>query len=50
VRFENLPLVTKAVAVPELAGGTRVKLVLRDIDPLALELTCVFLEVCPAAS
>lgn len=42
VRFENLPLVTKAVAVPELAGGTRVTLTLRDIDPLALELTCVF--------
>lgn len=50
VRFENLPLVTKAVAVPELAGGTRVKLVLRDIDPLALELTCPFLEVCPTVS
>ncbi len=42
VRFENLPLVMKAVAVPELAPGTRVKLILRDIDPLALELTCPF--------
>ena len=42
VRLENLPLVVKAVAVPELAPGTRVKLSVRDIDLLALELVCPY--------
>ncbi len=42
VRIETLPLVTKAIAMPELAGGTRVTLTLRDIDPLALEFGCPF--------
>ena len=42
VRFENLPLITRAVALPELAPGTRVVLGLRDIDPLALEVICPF--------
>jgi exoribonuclease II len=45
VRFEHLPLVTKAVAVPELPGGTRVTLGLRDVDPLALEITCPFVSL-----
>lgn len=42
LRFENLPLVTKAAAVPELVPGTRVTLCLREIDPLSMELSCVF--------
>ena len=42
VRFEGLPLATKATAVPELAPGTRVKLVIRSIDLLTLEITCPF--------
>ena len=42
VRLENLPLVVKATAVPELAPGTRVKLTIRDIDLLTLELSCPF--------
>ncbi len=45
VRFDNLPLVTKAAAMPELAPGTRVKLVIRSIDLLTLEVACPFVEV-----
>lgn len=42
VRLDNLPLVVKAAAVPELAPGSRVKLALRDIDLLTLEIATVF--------
>jgi exoribonuclease-2 len=45
VRFEGLPLVTKAAAMPELAPGTRVKLIIRSIDLLTLEIACPFVEV-----
>lgn len=43
VRLEGVPLVVKAVALPECAPGTRVKLTLRDMDLLTLELSCPFL-------
>jgi exoribonuclease-2 len=42
VRFEGLPLVTKATAMPELATGTRVKVIIRSIDLLTLEVACPF--------
>ena len=42
VRLEHVPLVVKAIALPETAPGTRVKLTLRDIDLLTLELSCPF--------
>jgi exoribonuclease-2 len=42
VRFENLPLITKAAALPELAPGTRVKLIIRSMDLLTLEIACPF--------
>lgn len=45
VRFDNLPLVTRAAALPELAPGTRVKLVIRSVDLLTLEIACPFQEV-----
>lgn len=41
--LEGVPL--KAVALPECAPGTRVKLTLRDIDLLTLELACSFASV-----
>jgi exoribonuclease-2 len=42
VRFENLPLVAKAAALPELAPGTRVKVLIRSIDLLTLDIACPF--------
>jgi exoribonuclease II len=42
VRIDNLPLVVKAAAVPELAPGSAVKLTVRQIDLLTLEPHCVF--------
>ena len=48
VRLENVPLVVKAVAVPDCAPGTRVSLTLRDIDLLTLELSCPFAGLAPA--
>ena len=45
VRLENVPLVVKAVALPECAPGTRVTLTLRDMDLLTLELSCPFLSL-----
>lgn len=47
VRLENVPLVVKAIAMPEAAPGTRVKLTLRDFDLLTLELSCPFLSLVP---
>jgi exoribonuclease-2 len=43
VRLEGVPLVVKAVALPDCAPGSRVKLTLRDLDLLTLELSCPFL-------
>jgi exoribonuclease-2 len=48
VRLENVPLVVKAVALPECAPGTRVTLTLRDMDLLTLELACPFLGLASA--
>jgi exoribonuclease-2 len=48
VRLENVPLVVKAIAMPDAAPGTRVKLTLRDMDLLTLELSCPFLSLVPA--
>jgi len=45
VRFDGLPLVTRAAALPELAPGTKVKLVIRSVDLLTLEVACPFAEV-----
>lgn len=45
VRFDGLPLVTPVAALPELAPGTRVRLTIRSVDLLTLELACVFAEV-----
>ncbi|MEJ5212114.1 MAG: RNB domain-containing ribonuclease [Burkholderiales bacterium] len=49
VRFETLPLVTRVAALPELAPGTRIRVGIRSVDLLTLEVTCPFLEVLPAA-
>ena len=43
VRLDSVPLVVKAIALPDCAPGTRVKLTLRDMDLLTLELNCPFL-------
>ena len=48
VRLEQVPLVVKAVALPDCAPGTRVTLTLRDIDLLTLELSCPFVGLAPA--
>lgn len=45
VRFDDLPLVAKAAAMPELAPGTRVKLIIRSIDLLTLDIACPFAGV-----
>ncbi|MEO1767253.1 RNB domain-containing ribonuclease [Thiobacter aerophilum] len=45
VRFDTLPLVTKVAALPELAPGTRVRVGIRSVDLLTLEVACCFLEV-----
>ncbi len=50
VRLDNLPLVVKAAAVPELAPGTKVKLTLRDVDLLTLEIATVFEGVAETAA
>ena len=42
VRLENVPLVVKAIALPEMAPGTRVQLTIRDIDLLTLDINCPF--------
>lgn len=49
VRFETLPLVTRVAALPDLAPGTRIRVGIRSVDLLTLEVTCPFLEVLPAA-
>ena len=48
VRLDGVPLVIKAIAVPDCAPGTRVKLALRDMDLLTLELGCPFLSLASA--
>jgi exoribonuclease-2 len=45
VRFDTLPLVSKAVALPALEPGTRVRLAIRSVDLLTLEVVCPFREV-----
>ncbi|MBU0592861.1 MAG: RNB domain-containing ribonuclease [Pseudomonadota bacterium] len=42
VRFDRLPLVTRAFGMPELAPGTRVELELSAVDLLELEVRCKF--------
>jgi exoribonuclease-2 len=49
VRFDGLPLVTKAAALPELAPGTKVHLIIRGIDLLTLDIACPFEGVVDAA-
>ena len=45
VRFETLPIVTRVSDVPQLAPGTRVALVIGDIDLYLLTLECRFASV-----
>ena len=45
VRLDCVPMVIKAVAMPELAPNTKVRLTLRDIDLLTLEAICPFAGV-----
>ena len=49
VRLENVPLVVKAIALPESAAGTRVQLAIREIDLLTLDISCPFVGLAPAA-
>ena len=48
VRLENVPLVVKAIALPEIAPGTRVQLSIREIDLLTLDLVCPFVGLASA--
>jgi exoribonuclease-2 len=45
VRLEGIPYVTKVYSLPELAPGTRVKLQIRRVDTLLMELDARFLRV-----
>ncbi|MCB5207356.1 ribonuclease catalytic domain-containing protein [Methylovorus mays] len=42
VRLDNLPYITKVHSLPELAPGTRVKLEIRQVDTLMMELDTRF--------
>jgi exoribonuclease II len=42
VRLDNLPYITKVHSLPELAPGTRVKLEIRQVDTLMMELETRF--------
>jgi len=44
VRLEGLPYITKVPSLPELAAGTRVRLEVKRIDPLLMELDCRYKE------
>lgn len=44
VRLDGMPYVTKVPSLPELAPGSRVRLEIRRIDPLLMELDCKFKE------
>jgi len=48
VRLENVPLVVKAIALPESAAGTRVQLAIREIDLLTLDISCPFVGLASA--
>jgi len=44
VRLDGMPYITKVPSLPELAPGSRVRLEIRRIDPLLMELDCKFKE------
>lgn len=45
VRFERIPLICRAPSVPPLAAGTRVDLVLSEIDLIELTVHCEFKKI-----
>ncbi len=47
VRLERAPLVLRVPSLPALEPGTRVRVAIEDIDPLALEARARFLEASP---
>lgn len=44
VRLDGMPYLTKVPSLPELAAGDRVRLEIRRVDPLLMELDCRFRE------
>lgn len=49
VRLDGMPYITKIGGLPELASGTRVKLAIKAVNTLMIELECRFLQVCESA-
>ena len=45
VRLDELPYITKVHSLPELAAGTRVRLEVKKVDTLLMELDCKFVGV-----
>ena len=43
VRLDDMPYITKVHSLPELAAGTRVKLAIKNVDTLLMELECRFI-------
>ena len=44
VRLETLPLATRVASMPDLAPGTRVRLVVKEVDLLEAALACAYRE------
>ena len=45
VRLDTLPYITKVHSLPETPAGTRVRLQVKRVDTLLMELDCRFLHV-----
>ncbi len=45
VRLDALPYITKVHSLPETPAGTRVRLQIKRVDPLLMELDTKFLQV-----
>jgi exoribonuclease-2 len=48
VRLDDMPYITKVHSLPELTAGTRVKLVVKNVDTLLMELECRFVGLLDA--
>ncbi len=45
VRLDTLPYITKVHSLPEMAAGTRVRLQIKRVDPLLMELDTKFMQI-----